>query len=903
MKENEVKRSDDIRVNPEDVSFRGSTVALPDGKLEFLFEEEEKRGLVFEDDAVEAVSPVTETETETESLSIEEPIPELDLRDEPSPARIIPDISFVQELDPIFDDPSPSCTEEISEPISDSGDLSSTPRTYMPRFTEVSDTYRMNNDPRPRPAQDEAPKDKITVESASPDSSDKLSEFDPTAETLEDNAVSDAVVVNINQKAPEVEEQVFSIYKFSDSKADPEPVKEERERTVEDEIAEIEELIVRSEEPEIEPEIEPEREDAEPTVDEDEPPQENVSYTIPDPDSRVHIVDYTSVAAKKESDFDDSPEGVDNSTGDSAKTRRKTEFVSPSDRDFFKDKFLDSIMSTKIRLVAAVILTLATFIFENVGVFGLRLDSFLIDVNFMGATALVDLQFAICVFLLAIPEISRAFRALGRKIAVPELLPTVSLILLSLYTLFIIFVAPPMRYPLFGTVCAVHSLAAIISTVFKRGADFLAFKRLSASGVKHVLDRRMTRTLERENLALDGAVDETKSETSRIFKTSFVSGFFKNSSSTVENPLGVIVSLSVSLSAAIIGFVIAFFVGNGWIDAVTVFIAVSLLTLPAISVILHKLAFYHSSLECDAEDSAIIGEGSIYAYSGVDVIAFDDTDVFGIEDVNLKRIIHYGDVDNVMKAMRQMSALFANFGGPLSRIFENSLEHKCLPAQNPEIESDGIAGMVEGHLVRAGSAEYMRRYGIEIPDSAASAYAGASDSTKVMYGAEDGVVYVQFHIRYSFSEAFTMILPELKERKVVPLIYTRDPNVSLDLISALTGGEDSIRILRKNTVKPTEDKVYPRINAGIVTSGSEINAMNVILLAKKYVRLMKKFSVLELVAMGTGCALAAVLAITGHLWLSSMLFLGWHLAWFAVFYIISNNSFAVKKKEENIDDR
>ena len=108
MKENEVKRSDDIRVNPEDVSFRGSTVALPDGKLEFLFEEEEKRGLVFEDDAIE-VSPVTETETE--SLPIEEPIPELDLRDEPSPARIIPDISFVQELDPIFDDPSPSYTE------------------------------------------------------------------------------------------------------------------------------------------------------------------------------------------------------------------------------------------------------------------------------------------------------------------------------------------------------------------------------------------------------------------------------------------------------------------------------------------------------------------------------------------------------------------------------------------------------------------------------------------------------------------------------------------------------------------------------------------------------------------------------------------------------------------------
>ena len=71
--------------------------------------------------------------------------------------------------------------------------------------------------------------------------------------------------------------------------------------------------------------------------------------------------------------------------------------------------------------------------------------------------------------------------------------------------------------------------------------------------------------------------------------------------------------------------------------------------------------------------SAVIGEGSVYEYSGVDVIAFDDTDIFGIEDVNLKRIIHYGDVDNMMKAMRQMSAIFANVGGPLNTIFANSL--------------------------------------------------------------------------------------------------------------------------------------------------------------------------------------------------------------------------------------
>ena len=66
---------------------------------------------------------------------------------------------------------------------------------------------------------------------------------------------------------------------------------------------------------------------------------------------------------------------------------------------------------------------------------------------------------------------------------------------------------------------------------------------------------------------------------------------------------------------------------------------------------------------------------------------------------------------------------------------------------------------------------------------------------------------------------------------------------------------------------------------------------------------MKKLSVIELVAMGAGCILSAILAIAGQLGISSIIFLGWHFVWFFILYVVSRKTFTVKKKEESTDDR
>jgi len=888
------KSAEEIKIVFDEPSTDKETVTVPDkkdsGKLEFYFKEEKRIGLVFEEDTDGQVYAEADNENEVQGNE--------ELTVAPETPAIEPDITELAES-VYTEHPSEYSSEQLKEEfaIPDVFDLAAEEErvfseestriwsTYVPRFTDVSETYRMNDDPRPRPEKREKI---VTLEDKEPKKDENAP--DPTEELYE-SSVTDAVVVNLNEKTEE--EQGFSIYKFSNSETATAPAT--RERTVEDERKEIEMLVGRKRESA--PTEEPiQTQEAEPVGQAPKPKKK--SYKLPDPevDREVHVVDYPTVAKSARNMLAEAPEGADDGTAHVNKKGRITEYTANMQREAFKDKFLDLIMSAKIRLVAAAVIAFAMLLFENIGLFNVDLARLLRIDSIPGAVAIADFQFVACIFVLALPEVVMAVKHLIKGIILPELLLVFSLLIMFIYTFIIVLVAPMTEYPLFGALFAVQGLVTIIATSLKRNADFIAFKRISKPGEKKILDRKLTRALERENLALDGAVDEYKSKTARIFKTTFISDFFKRAAIVSENSVNVILAAGGATVLATVGGVVAFFVGNGWLSFAAVFCAIAMFTVPAVSILTHKLPFYHTTLECELEESAMIGENTVYDYAGVDVVAFEDTDIFGVDDVNLKRIIHYGNVDNMMKAMRQMSAIFANAGGPLSIIFSNSLDRKCPPATAPQIELDGLSGKVDGHLVCAGTAEYMKRHDIALPNDSSASRVGIADSTKIMYGAEDGAVYVQFHIRYSFSEEFTMTLPTLKAEKIVPLVYTRDPNITAELMRTLTSGEDLIRVLKKSTAKLGEDKIYRRISTGVVTSGDKINAINVILLAKRYVKLQNKLSIGELIAAGAGAVLSIALAIAGALGVSSLLFFGWQAIWCLALYIISRRSFAVSKK-------
>ena len=751
----------------------------------------------------------------------------------------------------------------------------STPRintTYVPKFTGASLNYRMIDDPRGKVAKlDSAKNVKIATSAASiPATAEYKEDLEPTTETEKTKKASAVQVKSV--KAPVAEaESTSRVFKFKAAEPEEKPVEK---------VAPKQSTVTAAQQvAEPAPEVQKETE---------KQPKE---YKIPDPTNLPgELAERTvSSAIAANSVVEDAPSGI-GKNGDVAK--RANEYTSFSQRDSFKDRFIDTVMSVYVRFFAALILTVIVAIVEGIFASGVDIPRILHLTGVPGAMALLDLQFVLCLYLLALPENILAIGCLVRRKIIPELFLSLSFAVMVVYTIFIT-VHSPKEYALFGLVFGIFVLVAISASYFKTSADFTAFKRTSKNGEKTIIDNTYTRELEKENAALDGTVEEHKSKTARTFRTLFTSDFFGRSAVCAENSFNLLIILGVSFGMSIVVGAIALFIPGGWVNAITAFTLVFMLSCPAMSIMIHKVPYFHASREAELEKSAIIGEKSLYLYSGVDVVTFEDTEVFGPDDVTLQRIMLYGKSDNLTKALRQMSAIFMNVGGPLDVLFSGSLDRKCAPAQSVHIEANGISGKIDGDTILAGTMDYMLLKGAKIPAEEA-VQEKLSNTTKVMYAAENGVVYAKFHIRYSFSEDFTMLLPTLEDAKIKPLVYTRDPNVTNSLMSILTAGSDKIRVMRKYETL-NGDVVYRKASAGMMTNGDKANVINMLLLAKKYEDLQSYFGLTELISMVIGGLLAAVLAIGGMTNVPSIAFAVFQIAWCGVLHFISAVSFHFAK--------
>lgn len=817
------------------------------GTTEFTFAKEQHGGsLVFREVKTDALTEVQNEPKRAEP--IEPPTPEFDL----------PDAFTVADR---YDTPS------TPEPP---------PRmyhTYVPRFTEASEKYRMAMQ---KGLEKDEPNAQEAVEEAATEPQTPVDPM-PTIDA---------------QNQEELDTDTALLPKTEEEKEDP-------NAAIEDERAQIFALIHGENAPAEEPTDKPQTSDLEdaalpqeePTVSDREKgtesdPIEGVTEaerSIPDPvvepSADFAAPDYAVGGASEQLPGD---EILDMTKG----RRRSSEYTSYAQRLAFKDRFLDVLMSLKVRFFTGLLLALVLLIYENVawlGFDGARALSFL---EYPSIRALVDLQLVVCMFALAIPEIVGAIRALFAHKVRCEIFFVASFLVYATY-LILMSVLAPASYPLLGFLFALSALTLIGGAHFRESAMFLSFKLISIGGVKRIVEKRLTRTLAKENIALDGVVDEYRSRTARVFKTAFVSDFFKRSAKNSENVKENVLLLALIAGVSAVVGAVAFFIPGGAVAAASGFATTFLLSVPVFAFLSRSLPFYHAQLVGLDADSTVIGETSLHDYAAVDVVTFDDVDIFGKEDVALKRFTLYGDNGNLTKAMRQMSALFAVVGGPLNSIFSGSLDRRVAPAQHTVIEDDGVRGIIDGATVHAGSAAYMAQHGILIPAEDRVQKNESAATMRIMYAAENQKIYAKFYIRYSFSEEFTMALPQLRASGMTPLIYTRDPNIGSELIMALTTGEDCIRVMKKHTPVADDDRVYSRVSAGLVTLGDKDNAIEVLLLAKRYVKLQKTFAGMALACTIVGLVGSAVLSIFCPIAVPSVLLGVFHAAWVAALALIS----------------
>ena len=763
--------------------------------------------------------------------------------------------------------------------------------TYVPKFTEASDNFRRSYNSVPRTVRAESkPK---SYEAPQP-------RIDPTAEFEDTRPVNRVVVTSSPTTNREFTDESVRMYKFN---TDAEAVAYARAVPQANDARYAKQAEPQRQEPPRQENFAPAAHTPEVKA---EPAREQVKEQPKAEPARTPIYTYSPASDAKARVHAEmaANEGPVVSEAETKGNKRKmsSEFAAQAQRDAIKDKFLDALMAVRVRLIVSIIIGLAVFAFEGLSFFG---NSFIDQIRELAyGEAIIEILFATALLALAMPEIVRAVRYLFHYVACPELMLPVSYAVLLGYTLTVVFSNTAGEgYLKFGLVFAIQVIISMFASYFRLSSEFASFKVASKNVVKCVLDRRFTRTLPRENMALDGAIDEYKSKIARVYRTAFVSDFFRRASKVRENSINVISMLGISLGISLVTGVVGFFLtesASAFMVGFESFALVFMLAIPAFSILVHKLPLKKVVEAAGKENSTFVGESSVYEGADVDVIAYEDTEIFGADDVSIRKVHLYGKAYNTAKAMREMYALFAAVGGPLEKVFEASLDRKCSAAEGVIIENDGLIGNFEGHKILAGTEEFMLRHNITIPADDYKTKQFSTDSTRVMYGAEDGEVYVKFFLRYSFSETFTMLIPEFKSRKIVPLVYTRDPNLTGELLRVLTLGEDVIRVMKVYQL-PTENKLYRRISSGIITLGEEPNSVNMLLLARRYTNLQSNLSIVELVSMIMGGVLGAALAVVfmnEFALIPSFALVGWHLIWCICLSIASRSAFKLKNKEK-----
>ena len=787
---------------------------------------------------------------------------------EGKPEDIIPDSFELSFADEYESEKAKSEPEIIDEP--------KVRRPYIPKFTEASARYS-TAEVLSKTIAKTVTKAQAAAVTARPEVRPSV---DPTAELEDDRAVKKVMVTTGASSDEAFLDESIKIYKFEG-----------------DAVAEDKKKIPVANKPVPEEDYvplvpKPESEEAEPIAEEkpSEPAQLEAEEALKK-EEKLLPTPFGKVAEGEE------PKG---SRGEALSKRgRLSEYSSLPERDSFKDRFLDALTSVKIRLTAIVLIILSLIASEIVF---LTLSPINMVGFLTGGGVLVDLLFSTALFALSIPEVYRGVKRLFGGVLAPEVFLPLSYILILVYTLTAASFGPSGAvYMHFSLPFSLGVFYSALASYFRISAEFKSFKLISTGRDMWVLDKRFTRTLERENIALDGAVDEYRSKISRVFRTSFVSDFCENTERVKENSANTATLLGISLGTALVSGVITFFLADSalpLLSALEAFLAVFFFSVPS-AFILSRKFFFNRLIKREAKSGrTFIGESAVYDTAEVDVIAYDDTEALG--GAAIKKMHLYGKVYNTEKAMMEMYSLFSTVGGPLVKVFSASLDRKCPSAESVTLFDDGIVGYFGGHRVMAGSYDFMVRNNARIPEDDGKALFEPMTGVKVMYGAEDGEVFVKFFIKYSFADAFSTLLPDFKRYNIVPLIYTRDPNVDGELLRTLTDGEDRIRAFKLRDL-PLPTEVYSHISSDSVSLADKLSVPSLLTSAREYRALSSIASAFEMFTMLAGAAassLTSLFLMGGLSRVPTLVYLIWQLIPLSLFSVLPRAFDRLKEKNK-----
>ena len=377
-----------------------------------------------------------------------------------------------------------------------------------------------------------------------------------------------------------------------------------------------------------------------------------------------------------------------------------------------------------------------------------------------------------------------------------------------------------------------------------------------------------------------------------VGKSSFVSGFFKNSFAAPSVGAGTFkVSLAVVIIAAIAAVLGGVFERNVY-HGVCTFTVICLAALPVNALLSTALPFFVASMKAKKFQTAFVGEAACDAYENCGIISFDDTEVFPAKNVKVSSIRTYSN-NRIDKVILYMARVFDKIEGRLSYVFANSVqnvEEQNVEAQIVEHFSNGISAKIDGKDILVGTEDFLRLYDIETTsDNIDESFLHSLGS--IMYLSVDGALAAKFYIKYTMKRSFESVLHSFYDAGICVGIKTLDPCITTELVCKNLRGSNYPVAVIKNHSRSNEPSIAEETDGAVVSLSGIHNFLRGFIKLDNLRNIYRTNTIISVVSALLGAGISVFLSLAGSGSIGMLFIILFQLVWCVptvLFSILSN---------------
>ena len=417
-------------------------------------------------------------------------------------------------------------------------------------------------------------------------------------------------------------------------------------------------------------------------------------------------------------------------------------------------------------------------------------------------------------------------------------------------------------------------IIAIVGDTIRLSRERLTFEIISADKDKFALETAdLSSSVCREEkvvLTRDMLVE----------KVSFVGKYFQRTAKRSESYTEYFIELLVTIALASFVAIGTAALHKDYTASINAFMCVIVVCMP-MQHLLGSYPYAKLSKILYRHESAIIGETVDREYVGASTVYLDDIEVFGHHGVSISGLRTYNEA-NFYEVLYLALAVFSRMEGPLRHVFDSSSQEieDAKSVEIVKIHSDGIEALVDQtKKVLIGNHAFMTNKGLSPSFNEEDERRVENGDFCILYMSVNDVLFAKFYMKYSITKRFETFVNEMNANGTAVGVRTLDPNVTELMLSRLNPEQETtISVIRPTLTDLVS--VGRRSDSGIVTAKSSHIFSRLLTLCGRLKKVNNVWMLLRILSMAVGLLAVIPVIIWGKVqWVSAVFAILYQLAW------------------------